>query len=555
MNFMNRGLKQGTDLFQTMTPAARLTTGLLLAVLVVSFASLVRRPVDGGGDYLFNAKSLSDAELAMMEAAFADAGLENGRREGNRIRVPTGETAKYLAALSDAGALPESSRTAFDHMFKNSGLMEPRPLQEQRALQASEQTIERMIRELAGVHSATVRITERDRGGLRKSKLRTAVATVKASGSNHLDRDQINTIRDIVAGTSGAEREQVTVADSNANLSYRGGGENGLPLADEDPYAARVKLYEHSTKQSIENMLTMYPGALVEVRAELGREFVNHVDRYTYDAQPVTLKQSTFTKKDTATRSSTGGQSGAASSGLGNTPQQVGSVARDDHQTEETLEQTEALPGATQTTIKKVGLVPERVTASIRIPRSLFRTIWMAENPATDGEQTVEPDKIQLGEIELRETRAIKDVVTALLPPPPPGEDPDALVAVLPYTSTPIDAPPETSLAANAGSWFASNWQTVALFGAAIFSVFFLRGMMRSNSVAAPSTAAADAREATLALHDRDHDDVDEVELASSLRGKFQHSGRSLRDELTELVHEDPDAAANVLASWIGDAA
>ena len=36
--------------------------------------------------------------------------------------------------------------------------------------------------------------------------------------------------------------------------------------------------------------------------------------------------------------------------------------------------------------------------------------------------------------------------------------------------------------------------------------------------------------------------------------GRFSGSGRSLRDEVSELVTEDPAAAANILKTWIGAA-
>ncbi|HJN07160.1 MAG TPA: hypothetical protein QF564_00595 [Pirellulaceae bacterium] len=555
MDFLNRGWKQVTDLFETMTPAARLTTGLLLAVLVVSFVYIFRQNVDSGGEYLFGAQTLSEPEIAMMEGAFAEAGLENGRREGNRIRVPAGRTSEYMAALVSGNAMPEKSSTPYDKLLKERSHLDSRPVQALRERVANEQSLEQMIRNLRGIERATVRIQERDNGRFPRGKVRTAVATVKADGTKHLDRDQINTIRDIVAASAGTEREHVTVADSNANLSYRGSGKNGMPLADEDPYAARVRLYEDHTKQSIENLLTTYPGAMVEVRAELGKDFVNRVDSYTYEGQPVTVKQSNSSKTGSSNNSDNGGRPGAASNGLGNTPQQVGNVASNDSQSEETFEQTEAVPSATQTTIQKYGFAPERVTASIRIPRSLFRTIWMVENPPADGEEAVEPDKNQLEDIELRETQAIKDMVTTLLPPPPLGDDPYPLVTVLPYTSTPIDDPPEPSMAANAGSWFASNWQTIALFGAAMFSVFFLRGMVQSPNPAPSRAAEKGTREPPLARDGLDDEELEKTDIVNSLKSKFQNSGRSLRDELSELVHEDPDSAASVLANWIGEVA
>ena len=39
------------------------------------------------------------------------------------------------------------------------------------------------------------------------------------------------------------------------------------------------------------------------------------------------------------------------------------------------------------------------------------------------------------------------------------------------------------------------------------------------------------------------------------LQRRTSSTGGSLRDELTTMVREDPDAAANVLRNWIGDAA
>jgi flagellar biosynthesis/type III secretory pathway M-ring protein FliF/YscJ len=39
------------------------------------------------------------------------------------------------------------------------------------------------------------------------------------------------------------------------------------------------------------------------------------------------------------------------------------------------------------------------------------------------------------------------------------------------------------------------------------------------------------------------------------LRRKFGGGGSDIRTELRKLVKDDPDAAANILRSWIGDAA
>ncbi len=554
MDVLNRGLTQAADLFQSMAPAARLATGVCLVVLVIGLAFVFRHDVEADGEYLFNAKSLSDPELARMEAAFADAGLEHGRRDGSRIRVPVGEASKYLKALNDAGALPETSRTAYDQMFANSSLMDPRHVTERRERQASEQTIERMIRDLTAVESATVRIEEVDQGGFPRRKARTAVAIVRAIGTKHLDQTLINTIRNIVAGASGAEPERITIADSNANLSFPGSGESGLPLAAEDPNAARVRLYEERTKRSIENMLAIYRGALVEVHAELSRDVLDSGDHHDYAARPVTAAPVAPSTVDSLITVPVDASQGRDTNGLGNMPKQVGDATNHAGRVASSVQGSVAPPESPPASRPNYAPVAERVTASIRIPRSLFRDIWMEENPPAGGESPVVPAKQQLEEIESRETQAIKEMVAALLPPAPPGEDPYSLVTVLPYTSTPIVGTHPTSFAGSAGSWFANNWQTVALLSVVVFGLCVFRSMHRASH-RTPTLADASPPELAATENRYDRLPADEFELTAAVSSKDSPTEQSLRQKLAELVHEDPDAAATVLANWIGDAA
>jgi flagellar biosynthesis/type III secretory pathway M-ring protein FliF/YscJ len=97
------------------------------------------------------------------------------------------------------------------------------------------------------------------------------------------------------------------------------------------------------------------------------------------------------------------------------------------------------------------------------------------------------------------------------------------------------------------------------MLGVAIFGVFFLRGMIQSAQNAEMSAFASNSdsvrRMAEQSQGDENDEDNEGGEFANSLRGRFHASGRSLRDELTELVRDDPDAAANVLQNWITEAA
>ena len=50
MDFLNKAFAQLNDLFRSMTPGGRITTGLLLVVAVVSVGYLFQSQVSGGDD-------------------------------------------------------------------------------------------------------------------------------------------------------------------------------------------------------------------------------------------------------------------------------------------------------------------------------------------------------------------------------------------------------------------------------------------------------------------------------------------------------------------------
>src|SRR5437762_6443936 len=121
MDFLNKALAQLSELFRSMTPGARITAGLLLAVVVISVGYLFQHGVSGPDTYLFGGEPLADGTLTRVEAAIAKAGLSDYQREGGRIRVPSGQQAKYLAAVADAGALPPNFNTILENALDKGG--------------------------------------------------------------------------------------------------------------------------------------------------------------------------------------------------------------------------------------------------------------------------------------------------------------------------------------------------------------------------------------------------------------------------------------------------
>ena len=80
-----------------------------------------------------------------------------------------------------------------------------------------------------------------------------------------------------------------------------------------------------------------------------------------------------------------------------------------------------------------------------------------------------------------------------------------------------------------------------------------LRSMVRSSAPLSPvATVAVSVPTKTTAEEPAEEAAEPEPII---LNRRVASSGASLRDELTAMVREDPDAAANVLRNWIGDAA
>ena len=76
MDFLNKYFAQIRELFEGMTPGARITSALLLAVTVASLGYLFTSGFNPGGDvYLLDNRAFPSDELAAMEGAFAAEGL------------------------------------------------------------------------------------------------------------------------------------------------------------------------------------------------------------------------------------------------------------------------------------------------------------------------------------------------------------------------------------------------------------------------------------------------------------------------------------------------
>jgi flagellar M-ring protein FliF len=555
MDFLNKAFAQISDLFRSMTPAARITTGLLLVVVVVSLVYLFDHQMSGPDAFLMGGEPIPASELQAMESAFGKAGLTGYVVEGNRIRVPRGQQAAYMAALADAQALPASFgsylRKALDggNAFTTSKNMLDKRMQ-----LGLQDDLSLIIRSMRGVEKASVLFNEQVEPGLSKKKVITAAVSVKALGNQPLEEDRVPAIRHLVASAIGGPPDSVTVIDLNSgqafvNDSLNGGAPGG------DRYAEAKRKHEKAYSDKIRDALSYIPGVVVATEVEIDPTLEQSQLKQEIDPKTVALRSRETSKTSNEQSAAPGGRPGlGAQGGVANASAVLTEAAGSKSDTESTERDDSFVAPTTTTQSKKASLTPMKVAVSVGIPSSYFVKIWQEKNPPAAGEAAKKPDANALASIETEIRTKVEDAVAHLIPRRI-SEDLKNLINVTQFPSLPSDPIPQPTMSDQVVDWLSVNWSTVGMCVLGLFSLMMLRSMVRSAPV--PESAVPTGINMTIAspmtiVEEAPAEELEPGEATPARRKRRLKSGPTLRDDLVEMVREDPDAAANVLRSWIG---
>ncbi len=559
MDFLNKAIAQITDLFRSMTPGARITAGLLLAVLVVSLGYLFNHQSSSPDAFLMDGESLPPSELMAMAGAFAKAKLGDYEFDADRrVRVPAGDKAKYMAALVDGNAVP---RGFGDHMIaaiKEAGPFASRKQQLELIQVAKEKELGRILSCLQGVESAEVMFDEHSEQGLSNERVvKTASVFIKPQGNDELADDRVPAVRNFVAGAIGCKPSDITVVDQNSGRSIAAGASGGSEGADSG-YLAIKRKYETLWEGQIRKALAAVPHVAVTVNVELNRETEEEKHEVKVDPKVVPLDVREKNHSSTTTSPSVGGAPGLAQQrgilGGANAPAAISSTGpKSEDVTDERTEKGTA--SQTSTVSKMAGLTPSRVTVTIGVLSSYYEAIWREHNPTPPGEQPKPIDPQQLEKIETVVKKDIQETVAQLIPKPPSTvQEVTPLVTVMTFQHLTPAAVTPPSTADKALIWLGQYWSTLGMLALGAVSLIVFRSMVRAAPVAelpraqsTPLAAATVGEELTIGEPEQ------QQEAAARLKRRAK-SGPSLRDELVEIVREDPDSAANILRNWIGSA-
>ncbi|MGC4003558.1 MAG: hypothetical protein QM811_10650 [Pirellulales bacterium] len=496
-----------------------------------------------------------------MEAAFGKASLKNYSVEGNRIRVPRGEEAAYMAALADAQVMPAQFGSHIDKIMNSTDLWSSKEKQKERLKHGMQMELSQVIRKMPGIDSALVMYDMKEEGGLSRKKVYSASVAVKTIGSQALEENRVQAIRHLVAAAfAGMAPETVAVTDLTNNRSFPAGRPGEVLNGTQDPAYQTKLAYENEWTRKIQNALAYVPGTLVSVNVQLNPELENSERKISYESKTVVVDQQESSETSSATIPGNSGRPGlSAQGGISNQAASLGaSTVAQSGRTEKESTKTNnrfATPGS-ETMTRRAGLTPKVVSVSIGVPNGYFEKVWSEENPAN----TKKPTASELKVIVDAESKRIQGYVAKLLPPRNinnPDLVPDMDVRVTNFGQPAVAETPGPDFASTAMAWLSAHASEIGAGVLGLIALMMLRSLVKNipsrvessneDDDATPTiTSAAQAGGAVVGEATGDPNSPAPKKL--SRRNK---SGSNLRDELVEIVREDPDTAANILRSWI----
>ncbi|SMP39917.1 flagellar M-ring protein FliF [Neorhodopirellula lusitana] len=539
-------LEQFRNIFSSMPVPSRVIAGLLVVVIVLALGFLVRGSSTTQEEYLLGGRMLDEQDIDAAELAFGSAGLTGWQREGRRLKIPTLQRSEYLAALEQSSALPNSLRTHIQSAIDSSTAFESSEQRIARIMHAKEQDLSDNITKFNDIRSANVTYDQGERMGLSRGRSQSASVVVQPEGIEPLSRARIQMIKEMIrASFAGMSVDDVQVTDTNSS-AMPGNSD------DDDPMSKKRREEESYYEQKIRAQLAGYGPIQVKTFAEIDPTMGVEKASLKYADQPTTLQESSRKYEIESSRPIPGGVPGAQPNTIANRPVKIDQTAQTSR-TKEDERSSNRVAGQEYETTRIAALPVKRIRVSIGLPTSYYRQVWTQEflqsNPDKKGEDVPGMGNAELQSLRERTQLAIKSAVTPLLPSVSAGEDRFPLVEVWDFPDLPVREIATIGTGQVALDWLSNSWQSIAMIMLAALALMVARGAMKS--IGGDADPASFSEGFGLELPSPPPPPV-EVE------GSVDHmeiTGGSLKQELIGLVEGNPEVAANVIRSWIGEAA
>lgn len=491
---------------------------------------------------LFDSTMSSD-QLMQVTAALDSAGIEY-TEAGGKIMVPTEKRLAAWSQTSYVGALPQNSQSAFDRMLENVNPWDSTGVLKERFNRARELMLSQMIAQWKEVAKAEVVIDSRDKIGVVQRIEPSATVSIQRRSDGGNARKLAETAADTVSGAiAGMKRSNVQVVIDGMSYLIRDRGEGlaGNEIID------MLRSHEQRIEEKILTHFSYIRGLTVGVTAELNTKSVQSHTRSADKANSLSLPRlETSEAVESASKSGQSEPGALPNIGLG----ESGSASGESNSKEITNTQYDNEIGVTETTTRDPAGNAKIVGASLRVPRSYFVQVWKQRHP-----DEKEPSEEELTKSMEFEFNAMKADVKNLT-----GIDTDDLISIQDYTELNVAFSPDGAATEATGTVNALTGGYVREIGVGLLaavSLFMVARMVKKGTPmpaarSAPSvagraqSAGADLMASIAGVAPEGVSTLTATELdVDSLES------RQIIDQVTTLVKEDPEMAANLIKKWL----
>jgi len=256
------------------TPAQVVGIGLVAASLGWAAWLLRDRPISEEVE-LLHGTVLPSGEMAIVEAAFDRAQLNDHRTEDGRIWVPRPRQSAYMRALVDAEALPREFGRSFREALEKNSPWQSTKVQQEMLRVALQEELAYVICSMPGIERAAVLydVDTRSSSGLSGSREQTASVNIRTQPGIEIEPARVHAIRVLVAASiAGLAAERVAVTELRSGRVFAGplSVEDEQDVALADPVLARRIAHERYLTTKLRQALAYVKGAVIDVTVTFG---------------------------------------------------------------------------------------------------------------------------------------------------------------------------------------------------------------------------------------------------------------------------------------------
>lgn len=500
--------------------------------------------------------------------------------DAGRLMVPESKSLAARQYLAQAGGLPKDRALYFETLISKQNWMNSRQQNEQNFRIALQNELGRMIEGFEGVDSASVLMEIPETQGLGAAMHKpTAAVSVKSRDGRPIPQRVVDGIANVVAkSVAGLDESHIAITDATTGAKRTVSSDESQASLLALDNAQRV---ESQAREKIEQFLSYIPGVQVAVTASVDvSRSVAEVQSYLPEKQGTVQ----LTKKTTTTTNNTSEASGAAAPGVeanqtADITRAGGSGGAKSENNDETVENENKFGTRTERIVDPKGQ-STAVAVSVSVPkgyvvRLMEEAAGGAANAAPGGKPTAPADadvqKKFDGEIKPAIVALVTNHVRTMIAQANAKLKPEELTQLASQSVSvmmiPTDIPPAAPaqsaslLGGLGGGGGGGGLLSGGLIEKGVLAVLSLlaMGMMLSVVKKAGRKADTPTAEEIVGLPPAlegvaeviGEADESETAMAGIEVGDEEMQAQKILEQVGELVEENPESAAKLVARWI----